>query len=135
MNFYETRMGRQFFTRQLPQLIRALEDMAKTKTRPVPVIRLPGSETNDILSDLYYERYMPDCHLRRKNDPLDREVHETMGPLLQSLSPEQKELFLQYEAAASARAVSISERAYKDGVRLAVQVMMAGWAGYKGDTA
>lgn len=62
-------------------------------------------------------------------------VHETMEPLLQSLSPEQKELFLQYEAAAGACAVSISERAYKNGARLVVRVLAAGCADHKGAAA
>lgn len=135
MNFYKTRMGRQFFTRQLPQLIKALDEIAKAKAHPVPAVWLPGSDTEDILADLYYERYTPDSHLCRKNDPLDREVRKTMEPLLCSLTPEQKKLFLQYEAAMSARAANISERAYKDGAQLAVQVLMAGCAGSKGDTA
>ncbi len=87
MNFYETRMGQQFFTQQLPQLIRALEDIAKAKTQPAPVVQLPGADAADLLADIYYERYTPECHLRRKDDPFDQEVRETMEPLIAALSP------------------------------------------------
>lgn len=126
MNFHETVMGQQFFSQQLPQLIRALEDIAKAKTQPVPVIRLPEAGAEDILSELYNVRYMPECQLRRENSPFDRDAHDTLQALLKSLSPEQQDLFSQYEAAENARGDSISERAYKDGVRLAVQIMVAG---------
>lgn len=128
MNFHETVMGKQFFNRQLPQLIRALEDIAKAKARPAPVIRLPESEAEDILADLYHERYAPECRLRRENNPLDRDVHDALHALLKSLSPEQQDLFAKYEEAENARGDNISERAYKDGARLAIQLMMAGCA-------
>ena len=129
MNFYETVMGKQFFNRQLPQLIQALEDIAKAKAQPAPVIRLPESETRDILADLYNVMYMPECHVYRENDPFNRDVHDTQQALLESLSPEQRDLFEKYEEAENTRGDDISKRAYKDGARLAVQVILAGCTG------
>lgn len=133
MNFHETVMGKQFFNRQLPQLIRALDDIAKAKAQPAPVIRLPESGMEDILAELYNVRYMPECHLVRENDPLNQDVHDALHALLKSLSPEQQDLFAKYEEAENARGDSISEQAYKDGARLAIQLMMAGCAGPAND--
>ena len=126
MNFHETNMGRRFFDQQLPQLIRALEDIAKAKAQPAPVIRLPESETEDILADLYNVMYIPECHVYRENDPFNRDVHDTQQALLESLSPVQRDLFEKYEEAENRRGDDISKRAYKDGARLAVQVILAG---------
>lgn len=128
MNFHETDLRKQFFTLHIPQMIEALREIAATLKRPAIVNRPPdlAEQENDILSDIYNFEYMPESQTYRKNDPLNRKVQETMNALLESLSPEQKELFLQYEAAENARGGSISCCAYKDGVRLAVQIIMAG---------
>ena len=69
---------------------------------------------------------MPESQTYGENDPLNEEVKKAMNALLKTLSPEQAELFLQYEDAENIRGSSIAFRAYKDGVRLAVQVFMAG---------
>ena len=130
MNFYETEMGQKFFAQQLPLLIEALQGIAQTRPKSEATNGLPAlsiGET-DILSDLYNLDYMPESMKRRENDPHNQEVQKAMAALLETLSPEQKELFLQYEGAENARGSSISCRAYKDGVRLAVQLIMAGCA-------
>ena len=120
---------------QLFLLAKELRDLAKTLRRPVSASPANGSaqEPNekdileaDILSELYYGNYFPPSGLRRKNDPLDRNVRKTQDALCASLSPEQKKLYLQYEAAENARGAALSERAYKDGFRLAVQLIRAG---------
>ena len=130
MNFCETQMGQDFFTRQIPQLIEALQELAAALKQPAAVDRLPAlgmtdGET-DILSDIYDCEYMPESQTYRKNDPLNGEAKAAMNALLATLSPEQKDLFLQYEAAENARGSNISRCAYRDGVRLAVQIFMAG---------
>ena len=135
MKFYETKMGQDFFTLQIPQLIEVLQEIAAALKQPAAVTRVvdrppdfPDMENmeNDILSDLYDCRYMPESQTYGKDDPLNEEVKKAMNALLPTLSPEQKDLFLQYEAAQNIRGSGISRRAYRDGVRLAVQIFMAG---------
>lgn len=130
MKFFETQMGQKFFTLQLPQLIGALQEIAAGLKQPVAVDRLPelgaSDEETDILSDIYDFEYIPESQIYSESDPLNGETKKAMNALLGTLSPEQKELFLQYEAAENARGSNISRCAFKDGVRLAVQIFMAG---------
>ena len=130
MNFYETKMGQQFFTLHIPQLIGALREIAAALKQPATIGRLPNlaDGENDILSDIYNCDYMPESMERRENDPYNGEVMNALDPLLEVLTPEQKELFGEYEAAENKRSNSIAFRAYMDGIRLAVQVIMAGCA-------
>lgn len=130
MNFHETNLGQQFFTLHIPQLIEALRAIAATLNRPAATGRpldLADGE-NDILSAIYNFDYMPESMERRENDPYNGEVMNALDPLLEVLTPEQKELFGEYEAAENKRGNSIAFRAYMDGIRLAVQVIMAGCA-------
>ena len=130
MSFYETEMGREFFTQQIPQLIEALQGIAAALKQSAVGGRLPELKFTDgetgILSDIYDFKYVPESQTYRKNDPLNGEVRKAMDALLATLSLEQKELFLQYEDAENARGSNISRCAYRDGVRLAVQIFMAG---------
>ena len=130
MNFSETQTGRNFFTLQLPQLIDALQEIATALQQLAAVGRLPElgrtEEETDILSDIYHCNYSPESVKRRKNDSFDEDVKRAVSALLETLSPEQRNLFLQYESAEGARGSSIACRAYRDGVRLAVQIFMAG---------
>ena len=41
MQFYETKMGNQFFNQQLPDLLSALKRIAAVMERPVPAVHLP----------------------------------------------------------------------------------------------
>ena len=41
MDFYETQMGRNFFERQLPTLIRVLEDISSSLSRKKSSVTLP----------------------------------------------------------------------------------------------
>ena len=109
-------------------LIEALQAIAQTRTRSEAANGLSAFSTGetDILSDLYNLDYIPESMKRREDDPHNQEVQKAMSALLGTLSPEQRELFLQYEGAENIRCNSIACCAYKDGVRLAVQVIMTG---------
>ena len=136
MKFCETQMGQDFFTRQIPQLIEVLQEIAAAlkqpaaPDRPAALEQLPGLEwtggETDVLSEIYSFEYVPESLIYRKSDPLNGEAKEAMNALLETLSTEQRELFLQSEAAENARGGNISRCAFKDGVRLAVQIFMAG---------
>lgn len=130
MNFHETDLGKQFFTLHIPQLIEALRAIAAALKQPAAIDRLPdlAAGENDILSAIYYHNYMPESMERRENDPYNTEVKKALDPLMKVLTPEQRELFYNYEFAENNRGSSVACRAYKDGIRLAVQVIMAGCA-------
>lgn len=118
-------LNRQFLT-----LAETLQDAAKAlhALALVSPANGPAQEPNetDILLELYHGNYFPQSNLCRKNDPLDKNARKTLNALYAALSPEQKNLYLQYEAAENARGAALSERAYKDGFRLAVQLILAG---------
>lgn len=119
MNFYETQMGQKFFGCQLPALIKALQSIADTIER-----RSAGE--NDILHEIYNGNYQSESQKRKADNPLDLNVLQTAHTLLHTLSPRQQELFCEYEDAANTRSDHTSERAFKDGFRLAVQMILDG---------
>lgn len=51
MDFYETRMGQEFYTNTVPRITKALEDIAKSLNAPAPVIQLPQDIPKDFLTD------------------------------------------------------------------------------------
>ena len=59
MDFYETRMGQEFYTNTVPRITKALEDIAKSLNAPAPVIQLPQDIPKDFLTDLYLGNYDP----------------------------------------------------------------------------
>ncbi len=125
MNFYETKMGQDFFTHQLPALIGALQDIAAAPAQRRQT-REMSAENNDILSALYHGNYEPEFWKVKKDDPFDSTVMQAENTLTTQISPEQKKLFDEYQAAFNARADNISERAFRAGVQIAVQMILAG---------
>lgn len=59
MDFYETRMGQEFYTNTAPRIAKALEDIAKSLNAPAPVIQLSRDIPEDFLTDLYLGNYDP----------------------------------------------------------------------------
>lgn len=59
MQFYETKMGHQFFQCQLPALLSALQRIADTLGQPPKAVRLSAEVPADYLSDLYYGNLEP----------------------------------------------------------------------------
>lgn len=128
MNFYETQMGQKFFSCQLPALIKALQSIAGAIERHPATVELSNESIgeNDILHEIYNGNYQPESQKRKADNPLDLNVLQTAHTLLHTLSPKQQELFCEYEDAANARSDHTSERAFKDGFRLAVQMILDG---------
>ena len=57
---------------------------------------------------------------------LQRQALDAEERLMNTFSPEQKVLFLGYEAAESAKASALAAEAFSTGFRLAVQLLLAG---------
>ena len=121
---------RQQTSQQLLLLTKELQNLAKTLRRPLPASPANGplqdpNET-DILSELYSGSYFPKSHISIKDDALGKKAHKMQKALCATFSPEQEKLFFQYEAAENMHGFKLSERAYKDGFRLAIQLIWAG---------
>lgn len=129
MNFYETETGQKFFNCQLPTLIETLQSIASSMKQRSATVHFPdmNAEGNGILHKIYNGTYQPESQKRKKGDPLDRSVLQTAHTLLNTLSPKQQKLFCEYEDAVNIRGDSANERAFKDGFRLAVQMILDGY--------
>ena len=127
MNFHETKMGTIFFNQQIPELIKALRDIATALSKPVPAaIRLAETGEPDFLHNLFYGNYEPDIYgCVTVPSRLDQNVKEAEKALLPALGQSQR-LFEQYQTAVSERDSAIAEQSYCCGYRTAVQMIVSG---------
>ena len=127
MNFHETKMGTIFFNQQIPELIKALRDIATALSKPVPAaIRLAETGEPDFLHNLFYGNYEPDIYgCVTVPSRLDQNVKEAEKALLPALGQFQR-LFEQYQTAVSERDSAIAEQSYCCGYRTAVQMIVSG---------
>lgn len=127
MNFHETKMGTIFFNQQIPELIKALRDIATALSKPVPAaIRLAETGEPNFLHNLFYGNYEPDIYgCVTVPSRLDQNVKEAEKALLPALGQSQR-LFEQYQTAVSERDSAIAEQSYCCGYRTAVQMIVSG---------
>jgi hypothetical protein len=127
MNFHETKMGTIFFNHQIPELMKALRDIAADLSKPVPAaIRLAETGESDFLHNLFYGNYEPDIYgCVTVPSRLDQNVKEAEKALLPALGQSQR-LFEQYQTAVSERDSAIAEQSYCCGYRTAVQMIVSG---------
>lgn len=131
MNFHETKMGQKFFCRQLPELIEALTKIAEAeaKQQQMSVLRLPeGWQQDDVLEELFSGAYQPESMKYKGDDSLHKNMIDAHEALLKTLSSRQWELFDAYGAAENRCCADSCLRAFRDGVQLAVGVILAGCA-------
>ena len=82
-----------------------------------------------LLEDFWYGNLSPSEQPPDKNSPSHLLQHQALDAekrLMNTFSPEQKALFLRYEAAESAKASALEAEAFSTGFRLAVQLLLAG---------
>ena len=126
MNFHETRMGRIFFESQLPTLIHAINGLTAALSRPVPPGVLPAADPK-FLDSLFFGSYEPEIYqVTPESRQLGRTVDLAHKALTEVLSEEGRERLADYEAAVSKRNTAVAELAYESGVRVAVQMIVAG---------
>ena len=126
MNFYETRMGSNFFNSQLPQLTKALQGIASALSKPVPAIKMENTADPDFLHDLLYCMYETEVFGNREQfSLLDKDVTQAESTLL-AVPGQSRELLEQYQQAVSRRNDAEIERAFCCGYRAGVQVMLSG---------
>lgn len=127
MEFYQTQMGRAFFERQVPQLIDAVNALATALSKPAPAAVLPVAADSNFLRDLFFGDYEPEIYkvspeLQRFNRAVDQ-AHTSLVATLPEDSMAQLE---EYETALSERNIAVTEQAYQAGIRVAVQMIVAG---------
>ncbi len=127
MNFHETKMGTIFFNHQIPELIKALREIATALSKPTPAaIQLAETVEPDFLHNLFYGNYEPDIYgCVTVPSRLDQNVKEAEKALVPALGQSQK-LFEQYQTAVSERDSAIAEQSYCCGYRTAVQMIVSG---------
>ena len=127
MNFHETKMGTIFFNHQIPQVIKALREIATALSKPAPAaIQLAETVEPDFLHNLFYGNYEPDIYgCVTVPSRLDQNVKEAEKALVPALGQSQR-LFEHYQTAVSERDSAIAEQSYCCGYRTAVQMIVSG---------
>ena len=127
MEFYQTQMGRAFFERQVPQLIDAVNVLAAALSKPAPAAVLPVSADPSFLHDLFFGDYEPEVFkVSPELQRLGRIVSQDYKALTATLSEDSMKLLEEYETALSERNIAVTEQAYEAGIRIAVQIIVAG---------
>lgn len=140
MEFYETKMGKNFFMSQLPRLIAALEQIGNALENEKPPFFIPetlcdstsAGAGGDFLDQLYYSTLQTgvaaklDCPEKGR-----QEILSALEKLEGTLSKEQWPFYLQYNAAVNQRNSEENRVMFRQGYCLAVQLISAGWIGCK----
>lgn len=127
MNFHDTAMGRTFFERQLPELIRSIDTLAAVLNKPAQTVTLPVEADPEFLSELYYGNYEPgNFEQTPESARLTRSINEAHAALVEKLSGDSLEKLRIYEDALTQRDSTEMKRAYVSGFRTAVQMIMVG---------
>lgn len=127
MNFHETRMGHEFFERQLPKLIQSIQALTAALDKPTQAAVLPVDPDPKFLDELYYGNYEPGIF---KASPqagdLAQAIIDARTCLLRSLSREDRERLDLYLDKLEERNADIMRQAFESGYRTAVQMIVAG---------
>lgn len=127
MQFYETKMGHQFFQVQLPALLSALQQIAAALEQSPGTVRLSPEVPADYLSDLYYGNLEPDKEIN--NDVIRRctkEIIDMQEEIKQQLSPEEFAQVEKLTMKIEQRACEETDAAFQTGFRTAMQMVVAG---------
>ncbi len=127
MNFHETKMGHIFFEHQVPQLIKAVNALTAALSTPAPAMGLPVSPDPRFLDSLFFGRYQPEIYeVSSESRQLNHAVNLAHKALMETLPEQCREKLEAYEAALSERNTAMAEQAYESGIRMAVQMIVAG---------
>ena len=127
MNFYETRMGRNFFEHQLPRLINAIQTLTAALDRPAQQVTLPVEGDPEFLSELYFGNYEPGVfNSTTESDRLIQKLNDAYDALAETLSKESRDRLDRYLEIAADRGATDARLSYESGFRTAVQMIVAG---------
>lgn len=127
MSFYQTPMGRAFFERHVPQLIRSIQALTAVLDRPALALTPPVEPAPDFLSELYYGNYeAATFQMTPESSELTRAINQAHSDLEEAMPDPCRAKLRAYEDARSARDAFEMRRAYEAGFRTAVQMIVAG---------
>ena len=127
MEFYQTQMVRAFFERQVPQLIDAVNALAAALSKPAPAAVLPVAADSNFLRDLFFGDYEPEIYkVSPELQQFNRAVDQAHTSLVATLPEDSVAQLEEYETALSERNIAVTEQAYQAGIRVAVQMIVAG---------
>ena len=135
MEFYETIIGKRFFEHQLPRLLDTLERIGNTLEnlqnvsfiQPFSAAFTTESQEEELLA-LLYDRVLKSNGFS-KATRLAKGMQETLsalGKLEKTLSKEQWNLFLQYNAAVNLHSSEESQEMFRQGYGTAIRLMAVG---------
>lgn len=135
MEFYETIMGKRFFEHQLPRLLDMLERIGNTLEnlqnvfliQPFSTAFTTESQEEELL-DLLYDRALKSSGFSEAPRLAKgrQETLSALGKLEKTLSKEQWNLFLQYNAAVNLRSSEESREMFRQGYGTAIRLMAVG---------
>lgn len=132
MEFYQTGYGKDFFGRQLPALIQALERLAdsmqqKPLSQPLPI---QIEARANLLQDFFKGYYDPGSEVAAAKSPqyqqMAKELRDIEDKLRARISPEDWVLAERYGQILVERAGVELEMAFEGGYRCAMQLLIAG---------
>ena len=129
MDFYETRMGQEFYTNTVPRITKALEDIAKSLNAPAPVIQLPQDIPKDFLTDLYLGNYDP------SDEPEPEEIADCTAEIIaneaalhKAVSPDIWSLIDRTSTLLPKKGDILQAQAFAAGFRCAMTMLVVGLA-------
>ena len=127
MDFYETRMGQEFYTNTVPRITKALEDIAKSLNAPAPVVQLPQNIPEDFLTDLYLGNYDP------SDEPEPEEITDCTAEIIaneaalhKAVSPDIWSLIDRTSTLLHKKGDILQAQAFATGFRCAMTMLAAG---------
>ncbi len=120
-------MGHIFFEHHVPQLIKAVNALAAALSTPASAVGLPVSPDPRFLGSLFFGRYQPEIYeVSSESRQLNHAINLAHKALMETLPEQCREKLEAYEAALSERNIAMAEQAYESGIRMAVQMIVAG---------
>lgn len=127
MQFHESPMGREFFQRQLPLLIRTLTDISKRLRQPAPVSLSHKADWDKFLTELYYGSYDPsDVPGTAGQTARTKEIIACQDKLCTEVSDEVWDMIENYRSLLEERHCEEREQAFAVGFRCAMTMLAAG---------
>jgi len=120
-------MGYIFFEHQVPQLIKAVNALTAALSTPASAVNLLVSPDPKFLDSLFFGRYQPEFYeVSSESRRLNHAINLAHKALVETLPEHCREKLEGYEAALSERNTAMAELAYESGIRVAVQMIVAG---------
>lgn len=131
MQFYETNLGKQFFNKQMPELILVLKDIAEVLRCPqIPAVNLPVEVPPDYLTEFYYGNL--ELNTKIYNDTIrqfTKDAITVQEKLKNRLSADDWELVSELNTLLDNRSCEETAVSFQTGFCTAMQMVAAGLSG------